>query len=764
MKQIIRRVIDKKGKIQIEEVPAPIPGPRDVLIDTRYSVISTGTEMSTLNKTFPELVKQTLQDPWMRQAVKNVMASGGVLGTMDRVHDELIAYRLVGYSGAGIVLETGSEVKDIATGDRVAFSGQGHSEIVRASRNQTVKIPEGVSLEEAAFSTIGAIALQGVRRAKIELGHTVAIIGLGLMGQIAFQLAQASGAKCIGIEPSADRRALATDLGISHVIDPGQENPIDRVNAMTGGTGADRVLICASGKDKTIANQALKMCRAQGRVAVLGIVPMDLERMPFFRKELDFVFSRAYGPGPMDPEWESGRIEYPANYIRWDAKRNMAAFMDQVASGKVKVSPLISGTHPVDKAQEAYASIYTGSSMASLLSYDPSGVEVSSGVKIPMGKAPSLRPAKDEVKVGFIGCGNFTRSVLLPEMKRVKGARIHALAASTGMNTKPMAEKYGAQYVTSDIEELLADKEIDAVVVSTRHHLHAPIAIKALEAGKHVMVEKPMAMNVTDALKIAELARASGLHLIVGHNRRYAPLTRRLLASMPPSGPVMAQYNVSIRPLPAGHWTLDEQEGGGRLLGESDHFFDMLNLFIGSTPSSVSAVALTQGEQKLHESCDFSVQIHYENGSIGTLMYTDLSHPKFPRERLEVFAGGAFMRLEDYGRAEVFSGKGWKKKGSVDMGHRQELANFVGVVLGRAKVMGNTEDGLMATLVAQAARHSLQSRRVVQTADLSAGIVAQTEDTYQKGEHIIEPTTGEMDLMGEIADASGIWDEVDEDV
>ncbi len=761
MKQVIRRVIDKKGKIKVEEVPVPLTGPRDVLIDTRYSVISSGTEMSTLNKTFPELVKQTLQDPWMRQAVKNVMASGGVLGTMDRVHDELIAYRLVGYSGAGIVLETGSEVKDIAVGDHVAFSGQGHSDIVRASRNQAVRIPQGVTMEEAAFSTIGAIALQGIRRAKIELGHTVAVIGLGLMGQIAFQLAQACGANCIGIEPSAARRALATDMGISHVIDPGQEDPIDRVNSMTGGAGADRVLICASGKDKTIANQALKMCRPQGRVAVLGIVPMDLERMPFFRKELDFVFSRAYGPGPMDPEWESGRIEYPANYIRWDAKRNMAAFMDQIASGRVKVSPLISGTHPVEKAQEAYDSIYTGSSMASLLSYDPSGVEVSPGVKVPMGKAPALRSAKDEVKVGFIGCGNFTRSVLLPEMKKVKGARIHALAASTGMNTKPMAEKYGAQYVTSDIEELLADEEINAVVVSTRHHLHAPIAIKALEAGKHVMVEKPMAMNVTDALKMAELARASGLHLIVGHNRRYAPLTRRLLASMPPSGPVMAQYNVSIRPLPAGHWTLDEQEGGGRLLGESDHFFDMLNLFIGSAPKSINAAVLTQGDQKLHESCDFSIQVNYENGSIGTLLYTDLSHPKFPRERMEVFTGGAFLKLEDYGRAEVLSGKGWSKKGSVDMGHGKELTNFISVILGKEKPMGDVEDGLYATLVAQAALKSIMERRTVQIKELFSTQEDPSDESIDDDVNAMEDIKKELHLLSEIQNSTGTWDDPD---
>jgi len=756
MKQIIRRVIDKKGKIQIEEVPVPVAGSNDVLIDTRFSVISTGTEVSTLNKTFPELVKQTLQDPWMRQAVKNVMASGGILGTLDRVHDELIAYRLVGYSGAGVVMEAGSGIRDLAAGDRVAFSGQGHAEVVRASRNQAVRVPEGVSLEEAAFSTIGAIALQGVRRARIELGHTVAVIGLGLMGQIAFQLAQASGARCIGIEPSPGRRDLAKELGIHQVIDPATDDPIARVNSLTGGAGADRVLICASGKNRAIANQALKMCRAQGRVAVLGIVPMELERMPFFQKELDFVFSRAYGPGPMDPEWESGRVEYPANYIRWDAKRNMAAFMDQVASGSVKVAPLISGTHPVEKAQEAYDAIYGGTSLASLLTY---GSSEAAPVRMVMtGKAPAVKVGKaDGVKVGFIGCGNFTRSVLLPEMKKVKGARIHALAASTGINTKPMAQKYGSQYVTSRVEDILSDEEIDAVVISTRHHLHAPLAMRALEAGKHVMVEKPMAMNASDAVNLAQAARERERYLIVGHNRRYAPLTRRLLATLPASGPVMAQYNVSIRPLPAGHWTLDEKEGGGRLLGESDHFFDMLNLFAASAPVCVHALALTQGDQKIHESCDFSVQVQYENGSLGTLLYTDLSHPKFPRERLEVFKGGTFMRIEDYGKAEVFSGKGWKKKGSVNMGHDRELENFIGVILGQEQPMGTVQDGLAATLIAQAAYRSMRSGSRVLVQDLLDPSRREQEDQDEGG---LDSILGShLGLLEEILSGSGNWDE-----
>ncbi len=705
MKQVVRRVIDRKGSIQIEELPAPRPGELEVLVDVRYSAISTGTEMSTLGKTLPQLAKQTLSDPWMRQAVKNVLASGGVLGTADRVHDELIAYRVVGYSGSGIVLETGSGVTGMAVGDEVAFCGHGHADLVCPSRNQCVRLPEGLALRSAAFGTIGAIALQGVRRAGVEIGEWVAVIGLGLVGQLGFQLAQAAGGRCIGIEPRKERRELARELGIRETVDPTMEDAVARVLALTGGHGADRVLICASGKDRSIANSALKMARLQGRVTVLGIVPMELERMPFFRRELDFVFSRAYGPGPFDADWERGRIEYPLQYVRWDARRNLQAFLELVGVGRVRVEPLISGIWPVTEAQAAYDAVSAGGKMAAILEYQPSAEPESRRIEV----APARnRVAGDTVRIGLIGCGNFSRSVLLPELSRVSGARLKAIAAASGINAKPMAEKYKAEYITTDYREMLEDKELEAVIVATRHHLHAAMARAALEAGKHVMVEKPMAMTATEAVELVELAKSKGLHLIVGHNRRYAPLTRELLKRRPP-GPAMGQYTVSIRPLPADHWTLNATEGGGRLLGESDHFFDILNLFARSRPVSVSAIALTMGEQEPGQSCNFSVQIRYENGSAATLLYTDLGSAGFPRERLELFAGGSVLRLEDYGKVEVLGKRGFSKKSKVQMGHRQELENFVQVILGKAEPLGTAEDGLLATLVAQAARQALRN-------------------------------------------------------
>jgi polar amino acid transport system substrate-binding protein len=351
--------------------------------------------------------------------------------------------------------------------------------------------------------------------------------------------------------------------------------------------------------------------------------------------------------------------------------------------------------------------------MASLLSYEPFEGEPKGSRRVPVRSSFWIRPiARDAVRVGLVGCGNFSRSVLLPELNKIRTARIHAIAAASGANAKPMAKKYGAAYVTTDADQLFADAEIDAVVIATRHHLHAELARKALEAGKHVFVEKPMAMNAEDAVALCALAKDRGRHLVVGHNRRYAPLTRKLLDARPP-GPAMITYVMNIRPLPADHWTLNKAEGGGRLLGESDHFFDMLNLFADSDPHAVSSWACLGRGQEIHESCNFMVQVRYANGSIGTLVYTDMGHANFPTERLEVYCGGSVLRLEDYARAEVLGNKGWKTKGRVEKGHAQELRNFVEVVLGRAEPIATAEDGLAATLVAQAAFRSMADTAVV---------------------------------------------------
>lgn len=731
MKQVFRRVIDRKGNIVVEEVPIPAVGEFEVLIDSRASAISTGTETATLNKTLSELVKQTLSDPWMRQAVRQILASGGILNTLDRVHDELIALREIGYSGAGVVLKVGNGVGEIRVGDRVAYAGHGHAEIARVSRNQCVAIPGGISFEESAFATVGAIALQGVRRAGVEIGERIAVIGLGLIGQLVAQLVQAAGAECIAIEPHPGRRELAESLGIRVTVDPTNSSAVDQINALTGRAGADRVLICASGRDPSIANDALKMCRQQGRVTVVGIVPMELERMPFFLKELDFAFSRAYGPGPFDADWESGRTSYAPHYVRWDASRNMRAFLEQVAAGRVQLKPLITGQYSLDDAQQAYSDL-GGDHMASVFVYGESEQSQSIDYRrsLPVrGVRKTKASSSQVVNLGVIGCGNHTRRVLLPALAKVPNVRLRAIAASSATNSLPMARKYRADYVTTEYMELLSDAELDAVIITTRHDLHGPMTIAALKAGKHVLVEKPLAMTVDECLEIERLAIDRGLHCVVGHNRRYAPSIGWLLQHRPKGVPAFMHCQVCIRPVPAGHWTLNPTEGGGRLIGEADHFFDLLNLFADSRPVGVFATVQQLQGQPLCEACNFTVHINYENGSQGTLQYLDQSSPTVPRERLEVSSAATTLRLRDFCECEVLTTRRHRKRMRLDMGHRQQLEHFVASLFNVTCNNHLTIAGCDAALAVHAAVQSHALNQVVPLTDLRTPIINESHPT-----------------------------------
>ncbi len=712
MKQVVRRVIDRSGVIRVEEMPWPRMGNRDLLVDARFSVISSGTELGTLRKTLPELARQTLKDPWMRTAVGNIMKQSGLTGTLDRVHDELVAFRTLGYSGAGVVVEAGGAVDRFRIGDRVAYCGQGHAEVVRASVNQCVALPEGLDFRAGAFATVGSIALQGVRRAGVTIGHRVAVIGLGLIGQMTAQLVTAAGARCIGIEPDAGRRQVASELGAELVIDPGETDPVERVLSATEGLGADRVIICASGKDKAIANDALKMSRPHGRVSVVGLVPMELERMPFFVKELDFVFSRAYGPGPFDPDWVAGRSRYPKELVPFSAGGNMESFLALAASGKVKVSQLVGGEFAVDSAQEAYDEVRSGGCLAALLSYAPSRAESRpEKLKVAGGKARR----RGTISLGLVGCGNFTRSVLLPALRHLD-CSIRILAAASGEHTVPMARKYGIAEVTTEADAVFEDDGVDAVLVTTRHHLHADLVRRALEVGKHVFVEKPLALKASEAIELEETARERGLVLMVGYNRRYAPLTSWLMRQFEAGRPTASRYRVAVRPIPTSHWTLDPVEGGGRLLGESDHFLDLLNRFAGSEPVAVHAISAAGTGETVQKSCTFEVEVRYANGSLGNLLYTDRASSRLPREELEVHSTGTTLRLVDFQLAEVLAARRRRRRGRVEMGHRQELEQFVRLVREGASSDLMRWD-LEATLVAQAAFRSIREERPVRLSE-----------------------------------------------
>jgi predicted dehydrogenase/threonine dehydrogenase-like Zn-dependent dehydrogenase len=677
MRQVFRRVLDKKGKILVKEVPAPACGPDQVLVASRYTAISVGTEGATLGKTFPELIKQTLQDPWMRSAVKNLIFGASPETIKNIVWDEVTQMRVIGYSGSGVVLEIGQNVGGIQKGDRVAFAAQGHAEIVAPSSNLTIQIPDSVSFQDAAFVTVGGIAMQGVRRAEVQLGERVAVIGLGLVGQLVSQLVNAAGGHVIGVDVDPKRLdELGAIIPHASKVDADCSNPVQTVLSMTGGFGADAVIICAGSKDPSIANQAMKMSRKQGRVVFVGIVKMALERMPFFRNELDLRFSRAYGPGSYDAEYESGRINYPQHYVRWTEQRNLAEFLRLLQEGRVRVQPMIGGIFPVEEAQKAYEKLNDGTlpGTSALLEYKADN-ETATRRTISMPLTSRVREAR--INIGLIGCGNFTRSTHLPNLYKNRAFQIRAIASATGSSAASVVSRYGVRRSTTDYHDILSDPEIDAVLIATRHHMHGPMACEALRAGKHVLVEKPAVLNWEQYHELEKtLLETDGVYM-VGYNRRYAPLAVELKKCIKDDLGLMVQYQVCVPEIPPDHWTLNPVEGGGRLIGEAEHFFDFINFLAGESPTKVTARCILKESETIYSQFNFMIDLEYKNRVLGTVMYTSYAAAGSPRELITVYQGQKTMKVDEFKKLMVRGDmKKTRRSPFADMGHRAELDYF----------------------------------------------------------------------------------------
>jgi predicted dehydrogenase/threonine dehydrogenase-like Zn-dependent dehydrogenase len=704
MKQVFRRVLDRKGVVSVEEVPAPLCGGEQVKIATEYTVISAGTESATLSKTFPELVKQTVQDPWMRQAVKNLVFGSSPITTANIVWDETTLMRAIGYSGCGTVLEVGDNVQGFKVGQRVAFAAEGHAEIVTPSQNFVVPVPEGLDMKHAAFVTLGGIAMQGVRRAEVQIGEKVAVIGQGLVGSLVSQLAHAAGGQVIGVDVNATRLGeLAQAIPSAQTIDASLGDPVETVRSACGGQGADVTIICAQSTDSEIANQAMKMTRKRGKVVFVGIVKMDLERMPFFQNELDLRFSRAYGPGCMEADYEAGRVDYPHAYVRWTQQRNLASFLEMVAQGRVNIDPLIGGIEPIAQAQAAYDSMAAGGAVsAMLLQYSDSMSADNSSLEL----RPRRTNSSTSLRMGVIGCGNFTRGTHLPNLNSSKQWQIAAIASATGTNAVSAAERFKVEYTSTDWQALIADESIDAVLVATRHNLHAEIAVAALRAGKHVFVEKPAALNEEQLLQLESALSEGDGQFLVGYNRRYSKLCETLRGELSDQAPLIIHYQVCVPTIPSDHWTLDPVEGGGRLIGEAEHFFDTCNYLVGSAPTACSARCLLGGDETIDSQYNFSVDLQYGQNALATVIYTGFAAPGTPRERITVHQSGKSWELVDFKtlRREGPSKKRWRLP-FADMGHRQELEYFTDLVQGNKT---NTEDPLAASRIALMARASLR--------------------------------------------------------
>ncbi|MCC6694469.1 MAG: bi-domain-containing oxidoreductase [Candidatus Hydrogenedentes bacterium] len=704
----MKQVLVRGGKVHVEDVPPPSVAPGHALVRVSHSVISSGTESSFVSEGgTAAFVMKNARNPLNVEKLKRKVASIGVRGTVEFVRGKLFEFQIPGYSTAGVVVECGEGLEGFRAGDKVACSGAGyacHAEYNLVPQQLLTPIPDGVDTEDAAFVTLGAIAMQGCRQLAPTFGETFVVMGMGLLGQLSAQILRAAGCRVICSDPVAAKRELATTLGASVVTPP--EDLAAHVQEWTAGHGADGVLICAATKDSEAANSALELCRQKGRVVVTGAVGMNLARSPLYLKELDFRLSCSYGPGRYNPAYEEKGLDYPIGYVRWTEGRNMSEFLRMIAEGKVKVKPLISLRREVANAQDAYAAILDKESntVAAVLTYG----EPEEDAKRLINRRFELkaRTARSgDVGVAVIGAGGFASAFHLPNVAKMSGARLVAVVNRTGAKAKQAAEKYGAAYCTTDVNQVLADDAVKAVIIATRHNLHAPLAIAAAKAGKHVFVEKPMAMTVPDCEAVCDAAESAGILLTVGFNRRFskfAQLAKAQLVHMP--GPKIIVYRCNAGVLPPGHWTNDPVEGGGRIIGEAVHFFDLCCWLAGQDPCAVLAERAGAPDETAPGSNNLTALIRFPDGSLATVIYSTLGHPGIDKEHIEVFGSGKAVVIDDF-RGIRFAGLSAKniKQTGEHKGQYEILENWIRAIRGEAELSVTAAHGLRATQIAQEA-------------------------------------------------------------
>ncbi|HEX7118533.1 MAG TPA: bi-domain-containing oxidoreductase [Longimicrobiales bacterium] len=679
MKQVIQNV--RSGNLEVAEVPEPHGKSGGVVVRNAASLISAGTERMTIDFAGKSLLGKAKERPDLVRQVLDKVRKDGLVPTVQTVMSRLDQPIPLGYSCAGVVEQVGRGAEEFAAGDRVACAGMGyasHAHAVFVPRNLTVKVPDGVSFEDASYVTLGAIALQGVRIAEVRLGESVAVIGLGLLGQLTVQLLKAGGCRVIGIDLDPAKIALARELGADEAV-ARSDDVAGAVAAFTGGVGVDAVIVTAAADSNDPTELAGEICRDRGVVSMVGAVKMDVPRKVYYEKELQLRLSRSYGPGRYDPSYEEAGHDYPIGYVRWTERRNMEEFLRLVATGQVTPSKLTTHRFTIDEAEKAYA-IVTGEDrqpfLGVVLTYGDGGA----GAAV---RRIELRPRGSKggkVGVGFIGAGNFAKSVLLPRFRSAADARLVGVSTATGMNAKATGEKFGFGYCTTDTAQLLADESIDAVVIATRHGSHAKFAADALRAGKAVFVEKPLAIDEAGLERVLDAQEASGGLVTVGFNRRFSPLVAELKRFFAAGQPLAVQYRINAGAIPPGTWVHDPEDGGGRIIGEVCHFVDLVSYLTGEEPVEVFAHGLGGPTAELHDTV--AVTLRYGGGSIASIDYFSTGDRSFPKERVEVYGGGGIAVLEDFRTLTLTRGGKRRRvrKFSQEKGFDQEVAAFLSAV------------------------------------------------------------------------------------
>lgn len=699
MKQVVQSIGD--GSLRVVEVPTPTCGSAEVLVSTTRSLLSTGTEKAVRELASASLLDKAKARPDLVRQVLKKARTEGLRNTVQAVRTRLDEDMPLGYSAAGVVLEVGSSVHDIAPGTRVATASAGHAEAQVVPSLLALPIPDGVSDEAAAFGAVAAIAIQGLRQADVQFGGTVAVVGLGLVGQLTTRLALASGLKVIGVDLRDWTVDLAADSGAIGLIEEGQ-GTTDAILAHTRGRGVDAVLVTASTKSSDPVMAAVERVRDRGTVVVVGDVGVHLERTPFYMKEVDVRFARSYGPGRYERTYEEYGIDYPVGQIRWTEGRNIEAYLDLVASKRLQVDDLVTHVFGVDEVERAYETI----------GEDPRALAVQFTYPgLAIGREPiSLRPVTTEhTGSGIVGAGNYAKMTFLPAMKKAGLPAAVAVTSNSGLTARHLAERHDIAQVVADVPSMLAMDTLDTVFVLSRHDSHARITRDALSAGKHVFVEKPLALSEDELESVLESLQASERVLWGGFNRRHSEAIEQARTTLGGTGePLVITYRVSAGRLPETHWYKDRRQGG-RLLGEVCHFIDLASWVVGMPVSEI--VALGSGGSELLLQEDLVVSLRFDDGSIATVTYAEHGHASSSKERLDILGRGHAVTIDDFAKLSI-DGKDVKLS-APGKGHVENLRLFKDVLSGQADGTADTRATIASTAAALAAVRSLEEGTIV---------------------------------------------------
>lgn len=660
MKQLIQSF--KTGELGLFDVPAPVCEKNGALVQSTVSLVSAGTEKMLVDFAKKSMLAKAKDRPDLVKQVIDKMKKEGVRNTLEKVFTKLDTPIPLGYSLAGRVVEIGDSLSGINIGDRVACGGAGyanHAQINYIPKNLMVKIPDGVDDIDASFVTVGAIALQGVRQTAPLLGEKIAVMGLGLLGQLTVQLLKANGCKVIGSDIDPDKMALAKKLGCDEVCHASEL--IEKCSEFTGGHGADAVIVAASTSSNQPITDAAEISRMRGRVVLVGMVGMDVPRNTYYKKELEIKLSMAYGPGRYDPEYEEKGIDYPYDLVRFTEQRNFEAFLGLIQEGKITPKELITHTYGFDDAMSAY-DLLEGRIQEKYLGII---LEYKRDINLDNEKIIQRTDKKivsDNVNVGLIGAGNFTKSVILPNMAKVSGFELVGLCTATGVSAQGTGKKYDFKYMTTDSDEIYKNSEINSVFVTTRHNDHANKVLKAIEFKKHVFVEKPLCIYEEELEAIKESYTGETV-VQVGFNRRFAPMIEKMKESL--NGQISVNYRVNAGIIPKEVWIQDVNIGGGRIIGEVCHFIDTCSYIIGSDVKSVFATTINKADQSIPDEDNVNIVLNYANGSTATISYYAYGDNSMPKEYIEVFGSGVSMQMNDFRELTIFkNGKATKEKSS----------------------------------------------------------------------------------------------------